>query len=272
MKRAFLTVVLLLLLIPTIPTNACSILYYIDTKTGKIYAVNNEDYWYDVKPYIQIMPRDDENLARLWYGWDDFAQGGINESGLFFDGATTPEQSKINGYSSPDGNLGDNILATCKTVAQALDYLEKNKIALTNGHMLFGDRTGNAAVVEWIRGEQKVILMNDNRLMITNFLLSDTEQGNYPCPRYTAMENDISRIRQANDTIGLKTIGNIAAKAVQPKAKNVDGREGGTLYSTFINITDMEFVLIYKLDNTKITKLNLLSEFANIDERKIELE
>lgn len=270
MKKIFLIV--LLQLLSTIPTNACSILYYIDTKTGKIYAVNNEDYWYDVKPYIQIMPRDEENLARLWYGWDDFAQGGINESGLFFDGATTPEQNKIEGYSSPNGNLGDDILASCSTVAQALDYLEKNKIALTNGHILVGDRMGNAAVVEWVRGERKVIPMKDNRLMVTNFLLSDTTQGNYPCPRYNAMENDIARIRHANDTIGLKTIGNIVAKAVQPKTKNEEGREGGTLYSTFINITDMEFILIYKLDNTKITKLNLLSEFANKDERKIKLE
>ena len=36
--------------------NACSVLYYVDPQTGKIYVANNEDYWYDVEAYIQILP------------------------------------------------------------------------------------------------------------------------------------------------------------------------------------------------------------------------
>ena len=51
---------------------------------------NNEDYWYDADAYIQILPASRNRLARLWYGWDDFARGGVNEAGLFFDGAVTP--------------------------------------------------------------------------------------------------------------------------------------------------------------------------------------
>jgi len=63
---------------------ACSVLYYVDVKTGKVYAVNNEDYWYDVDAYIQIEPKTKTKYARLWYGWDNFAQGGLNDQGLFF--------------------------------------------------------------------------------------------------------------------------------------------------------------------------------------------
>ena len=37
-------------------SKACSVLYYIDSSSGKIYVVNNEDYWYDVEAYIQINP------------------------------------------------------------------------------------------------------------------------------------------------------------------------------------------------------------------------
>ena len=253
-------------------TTACSILYYIDTVTGKIYAVNNEDYWYNVKPYIKIIPHDKEKLARLWYGWKDFAQGGINESGLFFDGATTPEQKPIAGYSKPNGNLGDKILANCKTVTEAINFLEQRKIALTNAHLLFGDKTGNAAVVEWVNGVKKITFISDHKLMVTNFLLTDTTAGNYPCPRYNAMEQEIERLRQSHDTIGFKQVANIAAKAVQPKNKNTDGKEGGTLYSTFVNITDMEFILIYKLDNKKMTRLDLKTEFLNSKKRTIQLE
>ena len=62
----------------------CSVLYYIDSGNGKIYFVNNEDYWYDVKAFIKIMPKSETTLARLWYGCDRFAQGGVNEKGLVF--------------------------------------------------------------------------------------------------------------------------------------------------------------------------------------------
>lgn len=267
-------IILLLLLVNMIAfrMKACSILYYIDALTGKIYVVNNEDYFFNVKTYIKIMPHDKQGLARLWYGWDNFAQGGINESGLFFDVATTPEEPKLNGYSSPKGNLGDEILAKCKTVNEALDFLEQHKIALTNGHFLFGDKTGNAMVVEWVNGKKNLVPVSDNKLMITNFLLTDTAKGNYPCQRYNAMEMEIERLRKTNDTIELKDIGNVLAKAVQPKAKNAKGIEGGTLYSTFIDITDMQLVFVYKLDNTKKISFDLKTEFEGKEERTIKPE
>lgn len=271
MRKSFL-LVLLLLVGAVKQSPACSILYYIDTTTGKIYAVNNEDYWYHVKAYIRIEPREGEQLARLWYGWNDFAQGGINESGLFFDGATTPEEALAEGHTQPKGNLGDQILARCKTVQEALAYLEQQKIALTNGHLLFGDRTGNAVVVEWVSGQRRTVPIAHNQLMVTNFLLTDTTRGNYPCPRYAAMEQELNRLRQSKNPVGLREVGQVAARAVQPKSKDATGREAGTLYSTFINITDMEFVLVYQLDNAKMNKLDLKTEFANPKRRTIKLD
>lgn len=82
-----------ILMIPNISI-ACSVLYYVDSITGKIYTVNSEDYWLYVDAYIQIEPKSKNEYARLWYGWDNFAQGGINDKGLFFDAAVTPEQKK----------------------------------------------------------------------------------------------------------------------------------------------------------------------------------
>lgn len=240
---------------------SCSILYYIDKASGKIYAVNNEDYWYNVKPYIKIMPHKKSELARLWYGWDDFAQGGINESGLFFDGAVTPDQKIPKGCNKPKGNLGDEILAKCKNVEEALSALADKDICLSNGHLLFGDKSGDAAVIEWINGERKITRISKHYLMVTNFLLADTTLGNYPCKRYEAMESEIKRLDTLSKPLTLKDVGNIAAKAVQPKTVTDNGLEAGTLYSTFINITDMEFMMIYKLDNSKMTKLNLNEVF-----------
>ncbi|WP_037577300.1 carcinine hydrolase/isopenicillin-N N-acyltransferase family protein [Sporocytophaga myxococcoides] len=252
-------------------TNACSILYYVDPATGKIYVANNEDYWYDIKPYIEILPSSKNEYARLWYGWDNFAQGGVNEYGLFFDGAATPEEPAIDGYSKPKGNLGDRIISKCKTVTEAIDLLEQEKIALTNGHLFLGDKTGNAAVVEWANGKRNLVFIKDNVLLATNFLLTDTTKGNYPCQRYNAMEKDISYIKENNETVNLKRIGNVAAKAVQLPSENKENQTAGTLYSTFIDITDMEFVLIYKLDNSKVTHFDLKEEFNNNKKQKIKL-
>ena len=251
---------------------ACSVLYYVDTISGKIYVANHEDYWYDVDAYIQIMPGSKKEKARLWYGWDDFAQGGINEAGLFFDGAVTPTQHRPEGYRKPRGNLGDDILAKCTTVEEAIDFLENKKVALDNAHMMFGDSTGKAAVIEWINGKKNIVSIEKNHLAMTNFLLSDTALGNYPCYRYVSIKERIIKLRAEEKPASLLQVGNLIGGAAQSPRKDKDQREGGTLYSTIINVTDMEFVLVYQLDNSNSIKMNLKNVFVENKKRKIELE
>ena len=149
MSKTLFIVLLTMGLLKATDTRACAIIYYIDKTTGKIYVANNEDYWYDVQPYIQIMPRSQGKLARLWYGWNNLAQGGINEAGLFFDGATTPKQKTPGGYVTEyKGNVGDELLARCKSVNDAIAFLEQRKIAISEGHLIFGDRGGHASILE----------------------------------------------------------------------------------------------------------------------------
>lgn len=264
---------MLILIFTQIPqSNACSVFYFIDKNTGKIYVANLEDFWYDVKPYIQIIPGSKNKMARLWYGWDDFAQGGINEAGLFFDGAVTPEQKMAEGYHKPKGNLGDQILANCKTVDEAVDFLEFSKTALSNAHMMFGDSSGKAVVVEWIDGIKQVVPIQNNQLIMTNFLLSDTSKGNFPCRRYQSIETNLRNLGTSKDSLNLVTVGNAIAGAASTPQTNNDGKKGGTLYSTFINITDMEFVVVYKLNNSTAIKLDLTDEFNTGKKRKIRLK
>lgn len=263
---------LALLLIAFGISRACSILYYVDSKTGKIYAVNNEDFWYDVDAYIQITPKSKNKFARLWYGWDNFAQGGINEKGLFFDVAVTPEQKKIKGYKVPHYNLGDKMLAKCATVNDALLLLDEKKIALTKSHILLGDKTGNAVIIEWVDGEKKLHRISNNRLIATNYLLSKPEAGNYPCPRYQSIEKKILEMEALGNQTSLLKIGNTFSKAGQPPREIQDGRIGGTLYTSFINISDAQFVLSYKLSNKNIIKLDLNTEFSKPKPQKISLK
>jgi len=264
---------ILLLLLPALAgsgmAQACSVLYYISPQTGKIYIANNEDYWYDVKPYIQIMPAGKGKHARLWYGWDNFAQGGVNAAGLFFDGAVTPEQEAIPGYKPPKGNLGDRLLAQCSTVGEAIAYLESEHVALNNAHMMLGDKQGNAVVLEWVDGKKNIVPIQGHKLVMTNFLLSDTTKGNYPCYRYNAIQNSIEAMEQGREDTAFLKVANTIAQAVQPPHTDENGKTGGTLYSTFINLTDMELVMVYKLDNKHITKLNLAEVFGKGKKEKI---
>jgi choloylglycine hydrolase len=250
----------------------CSVLYYINSKDGKIYFVNNEDYWYDVNPFIRIMPRSRSSYARLWYGWDRFAQGGVNEKGLVFDAAVTPEQAMIPGYKNPNSNLGDNILANCATVQEALDYLQEKSIGLTNAHMLFGDRNGNAVIVEWVKGQRMLHWITNNMLIMTNFLLSDTTAGNYPCYRYNAIKNNILDLEKSTTEISLLRVGNTVGQSVQPPKSDETGRIGGTLYTSFINLTDFEFVLSFKISNKDVIKLDLNQIFSENKRKTIKLD
>jgi len=269
--KQLLIAFLVILMIPNIST-ACSVLYYVDSKTGKIYAVNSEDYWLDINAYIQIEPKSKNEFARLWYGWDNFAQGGINDKGLFFDAAVTPEKEKIKGYGNPKNNLGDKILAHCSTVEEALAFLEKEKIALNKSHMMFGDKTGKAVVVEWINGERILHWIEDNKLIMTNYLLSEPEAGNYPCYRYKSIEDRISELENSEEEINLLKIGNTFGQVGQPAKELEKGQVGGTVYTSFIDITDNKFFLSYKLSNKNVIKLDLNSEFGKRKRQKIELK
>ncbi|MDO5978688.1 carcinine hydrolase/isopenicillin-N N-acyltransferase family protein [Flavivirga spongiicola] len=253
---------------------ACSIIYYVDKKNGKIYFVNNEDYFYDVKPYIQIKPSSKGKLGRIWYGWKDFGQGGINEKGLVIDGAVTPEQIIPNGYSSPKGNITDELLAQCQTVYEAVQYLEDKKVALKNAHILLGDKNGKAVIVEWVNGVKNIVEIKDNRLVATNFNLSDTEQTNMTCWRYPIIQNGLNDLdaREIKDTVTLKDVGKVMAKVVQTPQADVTGKVGGTLYTTFIDVTEMKLVLVYKLDNSKVHKLDILKELKRGKSKKIKLK
>lgn len=67
-------------------------------------------------------------------------------------------------------------------------------------------------------------------------------------------------------------MGNVIGKVVQVPQADPAGRVGGTLYTTFIDVTDMKFVLVYKLDNSKIYKLDISTELHTGKRRKIKLE
>lgn len=137
--------------------------------------------------------------------------------------------------------------------------------------MMFGDRSGNAVIVEWVNGEKKLHWVEDNKLIMTNYLLSDTSAGNYPCYRYESIERNLEKLKASEEEINLLKVGNAIGQAVQPPKPDKNNHIGGTVYTSFINLTEMEFVLSYKLSNKSVVKLDLNEEFLKDKGQKIKL-
>ncbi len=79
-------------------------------------------------------------------------------------------------------------------------------------------------------------------------------------------------LKNQGNEVTLLQVGNLLGGATQPSRSNNDNRIGGTLYSSFVNISDMEFFLVYKLDNSRLTKLDLMKEFEGNKKKRIKLE
>ena len=67
-------------------------------------------------------------------------------------------------------------------------------------------------------------------------------------------------------------VGNTFGQSVQPPSENEEGRVGGTVYTSFIDITDNKFFLSYKLSNENVIKLDLNDEFNKPKRQKIKLK
>lgn len=129
-------------------------------------------------------------------------------------------------------------------------------------------------IVEWVNGMRNIVEIKNNRLVATNFNLSNTSLDEVTCSRYNTIQLGLNNLdqRDVKDTIDLKTVGNVIGKAVQLPQTNKQGKTGGTLYTTFIDLTEMKFLLIYKLDNSKIYKLDIITELQKGKKRKIKLK
>ena len=120
-------------------------------------------------------------------GWKNkdrhFPQGGMNDRGLFYDGATAenvvvpPDSGKPRYHT----NLIFKAMEECSTVEEVLQLFEQYDVSGTwNGHYLVGDRCGNSAIIE----PQTFIRKKGRYQIVTNFFQSKTRPEDATCSRY----------------------------------------------------------------------------------------
>ncbi len=118
-----------------------------------VLAGNNED-WTDHDTWIWFLPASQGRLGMVLTGFENaWAQGGMNEKGLFFDWfAGFGSKLAPVDPAKPEftGNIGEEILARCETVDQALDlFTSYSNPAAGYAQILIADRFGASAAVRW---------------------------------------------------------------------------------------------------------------------------
>ena len=144
---------------------------------------NNEDFW-DPDTKVWFVPAAEGTHGRVYFGFANlFPQGGMNEAGLFFDGFATESNpvTKFEGRKVFDGNLIDEAMARCATVAEVIALLEPHDLRfLENAMLMFADKTGDSVIVE---GDE-FLRLEGRHQVVTNFYQSKTTPDRYTCARH----------------------------------------------------------------------------------------
>ncbi len=250
---ALFTVIFMTALL-AIPAQACTI--FMAEEDEIVLAGNNEDWMYSWETSMILSAPDDDSYGRVYFYDSSYVQGGMNECGLFYDGATCPASEVP--YDAAKEQLGmdfgEQLLASCATVDEAIMMLEGANIPSGfSDHLLIADASGNSAVLEWMEGRLNIIRKDKDYQLVTNFWLTDPSLGWYPCERFATAEKTLQSV--APSVEGFASILNSTKQ---------NWGDGGTLYSNVYNLTNREVYVFCKGDFTKACKVSLTEQLQKL--------
>lgn len=169
----------------------------------------NEDFW---KPNTIIWTKkaSEKTYGAVFFGYvDSPRESGINDKGLIFDVFSTPPrklnpQNGIKLLENDIQSFKENLLLSCATVNEAINYLKKFNLEIINGVQLFiADKDGNSIVVE----ADTVIKSFTNYQIVTNFNQSKVSQNNpVTCGRYIAGNQILSNSQEFSIDYGKRLL------------------------------------------------------------------
>lgn len=192
MKKIIVTVILGAIIINGSGVLACT--GFTKSFGNNVFVGNNEDLSLLAEPQLRIIPPSDNGYGRavLYCKWPYPFQsgrhcffGGMNDQGLFFDSYSTPYLEQPNSENKPEytGDVFELCIRTCATVDEVLDVFNTYYVSyMAQTQCFFVDKSGNAIIIE---GDE-IIYKQGNHMVVTNFLQTHPELGNYPCWRYNA--------------------------------------------------------------------------------------
>ena len=230
------------------PASACLVFCFADGR--HVFGGNNEDYLVpDTRMWF--VPAEGGRHGRVYFGFaNGFPQGGMNDAGLFFDGLALDRQDVAKSPDRPpfDGNLADRAMAECSSVAEVIALFEKHeRTMLAGAQLFFGDRTGDAAIVEG----GAVVRKQGRFLVATNFRQSQTPPSAVSCERYRIASRMLADADEASVDVCRRVL-----------AATHQERPSTTLYS---NVYDLEkgVVHLYHFhDYENAVRIDLAAELA----------
>ena len=139
------------------PATSCTI--FKNTQSEKTLVGNSED-WLDANVKVWFLAPVPGKYGRVLFGFDNgWAQGGMNDQGLFFDGIAGVAKDWKPAAHREDfpGNLCEKIIEKATTVDDAVLYFERyNFPSLVVGTFVFVDATGRTAVISYAGGRLKI--------------------------------------------------------------------------------------------------------------------
>ena len=235
------------------PDQGCTIFYAADGNVSL--GGNNEDYS-NPYTYVWFVPPESGKHGRVYFGYEDgFPQGGVNEKGLFFDGASLPYKNLSRPNDNPvydgvipRGNLFDKIMSESANVSEALAILDSySRTGMDTYQLMFGDAGGDSVIVD---GD--TILRNQGSFqLVTNFRLSESPDPPYPCWRYNIA---LGRLSEA-DSFSVELFRDILNATHQEPP-------GPTLYSNIYDLRNGLIYLYYHHDFEDVAILDVTKEMS----------
>jgi hypothetical protein len=275
--------VLAIFLIANSPVFSCTVFFAFD---GQLALAGSNEDWADPNTQMWFVPATKDNYGIVYFGFGTgeypkggvsnhklkipeggitklnpedlygLPQGGMNEKGLFFDGAATEvvKLAPAHGKKVYDGRLEDLILRKCATVEEALKLLDTYAFNLVQGQWLFADRSGDSFIIE--AGEVIVRKKGDFQVM-TNFLQSKIEPAKITCPRYKLVAEQLTEQKDLSVDLVRSLLKSTAQKF--------------TAYSIICDLTNGAVYIHHRGDFDRTVTIDLETELAK-GKRAIKIE
>lgn len=257
LQKGLRTLCVSIILASSFTGNACTI--FIANDGQHVWIGNNEDEYYTKKYRVWYYPArkadygymiwTELSMGRLLYGlMYKNPQGGLNDHGLFMDYTAIDAIPVTNepGKKNRKKELVHDLLSTCKTVEEALQYISRfNLVKLNRAQLFIADAGGDYATVTG----GYIVRRTGNNFALTNYCISNGHHE--ACYRRDVAMNNLS----SGHSFQLEDIKTILQKSAQRPPQTIQ-----TNYSMAVDLKHGAIHLYYKNDFTSERILDLGEE------------
>ena len=238
-----------------IPSKACTV--FSAAQGDVILAATNKD-WDNINTRILFLPASEGKYGRVYFGYQippGFQNsGGMNDHGLWYDGASLPERCDIkNHYNKPTvkGELCEKALEECASVDEVIAMYEKYFTPHWQGHSMWADKYGNSVIIEY--GEKDIVFIrkNSNYQVMTNFYILDSTNARwYNSYSFKTAYYMLKNSNEISLDLFRSTLDAVHAEGLMP-----------TVYSNVYDLKNGEIYVFNFHNYNEAVKLNLKEQF-----------